>query len=205
MDNVTDYYFAGLFDGEGSVSMHLAKAGYISVQAKVAMCDRAPIYALHQRFGGRFDDGKQKTKTGRNVFVWSVFNGESVEALQLFSKLCLIKNTVAQAALPTALSMSKNPTRGVLTQEEKTARVEAAKLIAKINKPVGNRRILDDVSVKAYMTPKKMGGGKRVRLSDGRIFESNSAAARALGVTHSAVGHAQRKKGTVRGFTVEAA
>jgi hypothetical protein len=30
----SDAYLAGLFDGEGCVSMHLAKAGYVSVQAK---------------------------------------------------------------------------------------------------------------------------------------------------------------------------
>ena len=201
----SDEYFAGLFDGEGCVSMHLAKAGYVSVQVKVSMCDRAPIYALHQRFGGRFDDGKQITKTGRFVYSWAMFNAECVEALQLFSELCLVKQVVAQAALPTALSMAANPTRGVLTQEEKTARVEAAKLIAKVNKPVGKRRILDCAAVEAYMKPKKMGGGKKVQLSDGRVFDTISAAAQALHVSISAVSLAKRKGTKTAGVTVEAA
>jgi len=201
----SDEYLAGLFDGEGCVSMHLAKAGYVSVHVKVSMCDRAPVAALFARFGGSMSDGKQITKTGRRVYTWSAFNAESVEALQVFSRLCLVKNLVAAAALPTAESMASNPTRGVLSQAEKTARVEAAQLIARINKPVGKRRILDSESVDAYMAPKKMGGGKRVRLSDGRVFETTLAAADALGVSISAVSFAKRKGARTAGLLVEAA
>lgn len=202
--NLTDQYFAGLFDGEGCVSVHLAKAGYINVWAKVQMCDRAPVIALHNRFGGSFQDGKVKTKTGRSVYVWSVYNADAVEALEVFSKLCLVKNIVSSAALPIALGMLNNPTRGILTTEEKLARIEAAKIIALINKPVGVRRIFDEAAVSAYLEPKRMGGGKRVKLSDGRIFDSVSDAAKALGVTISAVSLAKRKGRTTAGVTVEA-
>lgn len=198
-----DFYFAGLFDGEGCVSVHLAKAGYISVQVKVSMCDRAPIAALHDRFGGQFSDGKQRSKTGRNIYTWSVFNAECVEALELFSALCLVKNVVALAALPIAKSMRDNPTRGVLSQEEKAARIAAAQVIANINKPVGKRLALDAASVDAYMKPKFSGGGVSVRLSDGRIFRTTSDAAKALGVTVSAVSFARRKGTRAAGVLVE--
>ena len=201
----SDAYLAGLFDGEGCVSMHLAKAGYVSVQAKVSMCDRAPVAALFERFGGIMADGQQQTKTGRSVFTWSVFNAECVEALRVFSKLCLVKNVVAAAALPTAENMAANPTRGILSQAEKGARVEAAQLIARINKPVGSRRVLDAAAVDAYMRPKRMGGGKRVRLSDGRIFDTTQSAADALGVSISAVSLAKRKGTRTAGLLVEAA
>jgi hypothetical protein len=201
----SDEYLAGLFDGEGCVSMHLAKAGYVSVQVKVAMCDRAPVAALFARFGGSMSDGQQITKTGRKVYTWSVFNAESVEALHVFARLCLVKDTVAAAAIPTAKNMANNPTRGVLSQAEKKARVEAAQIIARINKPVGKRRILDEDSIEAYMTPKRMGGGKRVRLSDGRIFETTMEAAKALGVSISAVSMAKRKGTRTAGLLVEAA
>lgn len=201
----SDEYLAGLFDGEGCVSMHLAKAGYVSVQVKVSMCDRAPVAALFARFGGSMSDGKQITKTGRQVYTWSAFNADSVEALHVFSRLCLVKNLVAAAALPTAESMASNPTRGVLSQAEKKARIEAAQVIARINKPVGKRRALNDDSVEAYMAPKRMGGGKRVRLSDGRIFDTTMAAAAALGVSISAVSLAKRKGTRTAGLLVEAA
>jgi len=201
----SDEYLAGLFDGEGCVSMHLAKAGYVSVHAKVSMCDRAPVAALFARFGGSMSDGQQITKTGRHVYTWSVFNAECVEALLVFSKLCLVKNVVAVAALPTAENMASNPTRGVLSQAEKKARIEAAQVIARINKPVGKRRILDGDLVEAYMAPKRMGGGKRVRLSDGRIFDTTMAAATALGVSISAVSLAKRKGTRTAGLLVEAA
>jgi len=201
----SDDYLAGLFDGEGCVSMHLAKAGYISVQVKVSMCDRAPVLALFDRFGGQISDGKQETKTGRRIYTWTTFNADCVEPLKVFSKLCFVKNSVALAALPTAQTMAKNPTRGILSQEEKRARVQAAQLIAKINKPVGLRRILNTDSIDAYMAPKRMGGGKRVRLSDGRVFETTRAAASALGVSLSAVSLAKRKGTRTAGLLVEAA
>lgn len=199
----TDQYLAGLFDGEGSVSMSLAKQGYLSVCVKVAMCDRAPVAALHERFGGQFSDGKQKTKTGRNVYTWAVYSGDSVEALTVFSELCLVKCVVAKAAIPVAEAMRDNPSRGVLSSTEKLARLEAARFISSINKPVGKRRILDENSVAAYMQPKTMGGGKAVKLSDGRKFASTSAAARALNVDVSAVRYAKRTSGLVKGLKVE--
>ena len=201
----SDAYLAGLFDGEGCVSMHLAKAGYVSVHVKVSMCDRAPVAALFARFGGSMSDGQQKTKTGRNIYTWSVFNADCVEALRVFSELCLVKSTAAAAALPTAENMADNPTRGVLSQVEKSARVEAAQLIARINKPVGSRRILNAAAVDAYMRPKRMGGGKKVRLSDGRMFDTTRAAAHALGVSISAVSLAKRKGTRTAGLLVEAA
>ena len=200
-----DAYFAGLFDGEGSVSMSLRKDGYMGVIVSVLMCDRAPVALLAHRFGGGFEDGRNKTRTGRLIYRWSVHNSDAVEALEVFSRLCLVKDVVAAAALPCARSMLNNPNRHILSLEEKQARVNAANIIALINKPVGPRRILDETAVQAYLAPKKPGGGKSVRLSDGRVFESISAAARALGVTVAAVGHAKRKNGKVRGFTVETA
>lgn len=199
----SDQYLAGLFDGEGCVSVHLAKAGYVTVVAKVTMCDRAPVEACYKRFGGAFQDGKTKTYTGRYIYSWTVFNAEAVEALKVFSNLCLVKSKVAKAALPIAQSMLNNPTRGVLTQAEKTARIEAAKFIASINKPVGAQRALDQQSVDAYMRPKRMGGGKKIKLSDGRVFDTVSDAAKALGVTISAVSYAKKKGTKTAGFLVE--
>lgn len=201
---VPDAYFAGLFDGEGSVSMSLRKDGYIGVVVAVVMCDRAPIEQLYLRFGGRFEDGKHATKTGRLTYRWTVHNSDALEALEFFAKSCLVKNVVANAALPCVRSMLNNFGRKPLSLEEKQARVAAAEFIASINKPVGNRRILNADAVNAYLRRTKLGGGKSVRLSDGRVFESINEAARALGVTHAAVGHAKRKNGKVRGFTVEA-
>lgn len=200
----SDDYFAGVFDGEGSVSMSLRKDGYIGVVVSVVMCDRAPVEQFYARFGGRFEDGRYTTKTGRSIYRWTVHNSEALEALETFSALCLIKNVVAKAALPCVRSMFANPGRQPLSVEEKKARIAAAEFIASINKPVGKRRILDPESVSAYVRRTKIGGGKSVRLSDGRVFDSINAAARALGVTHAAVGHAKRKNGKVCGFTVEA-
>ena len=201
----SDQYLAGLFDGEGCVSMSLTKASYMTVSVKVSMCDRAPIVALHSRFGGYLSDGKQQTPNGRKIYTWTVFNADAVEALEVFSKQCMVKNVVASAALPCAAAMRDNKVRGVLSREEKEARVAAATLIASINKPVGPRRILSEKGVQSYLAQKKMGGGKKVRLSDGREFDTVSDAAKALGVSISAVSLAKRKGTKTAGVTVEAA
>jgi hypothetical protein len=200
----TDAYLAGLFDGEGCVSMSLTKNNCMAITVKVSMCDRAPVAALHARFGGEFSDGKQKTPHGRSVFSWMVYNADTVEALEVFLQHCLVKCVVAQAALPCAKSMAENKVRGVLSQAEKASRIAAAQVIANINKPVGQRRILDAKAVAEYMRPKTMGGSKQVRLSDGRAFSSVGAAAQALGVSISAVSLAKRKGTKTAGVTVEA-
>ena len=199
----SDEYFAGLFDGEGCVSMTLSKKGFISVQAKVSMCDRAPIEALYRRFGGYFDDGKQHTPNGREIYTWTAFNAAAVIALSVFADKCLVKCVAAKAALPIAQSMKTNKTRGVLSLGVKEARIAAAELIARTNKPVGPRRILDADAVAAYLTPKKLGGGKRVRLDDGREFSTVQEAAKAIGVSISAVSFAKRKHTKTAGFHVE--
>jgi len=199
----SDEYFAGLFDGEGSVSMSLRKDGYIGITVAIVMCDRAPVLACFERFGGSFEDGKYKTKTGRSVFRWVVSNADAAEALEVLSSLCLVKYLVAQAALPCAQSMAANKTRQPLSAAEKRARLLAAETIARINKPVGKRRVLDAAATEAYLKEKTVGGGKAIRLSDGREFPSINAAARALNVTHAAVGHAKRKGRLVKGLRVE--
>lgn len=185
--------------------MSLRKDGYIGVVVSVVMCDRAPVVALFNRFGGRFEDGKYQTRTGRPMFRWTVHNTEALEALEIFASLCLVKSVVAQAALPCVRSMKENSSRLPLTFAEKEARLAAAEFIASINKPVGKRRVLDQKAKEDYLREKTRGGGKAVRLSDGRFFESISEAARALGVTTSAVGHAKRNNHKVCGLTVEAA
>jgi hypothetical protein len=81
--------------------------------------------------------------------------------------------------------MLENKTRD-FKSNRKAARIAAAQIIADIDKPVGQRRILSADAVAEYMRPKTMGGGKKVRLSDGRIFSSVSAAAQTLGVSVSA-------------------
>lgn len=183
--------------------MSLAKRGYITVAVTVSMCDRAPIVALHARFGGAFQDAVVRTKTGRNVYRWTVFNADAVAALTVFSQRCLVKNVVAAAALPTAMNMRDNKTRGALSEAEKAARVAAAEVIARLNKPVGPRRILDDVLVGQYMQQKYIGGGKKVRLSDGREFRTAREAGTALGVSVSAISYAQRTRGRTCGLFVE--
>jgi hypothetical protein len=77
----------------------LQKTATWQLLSEVSMCDRAPVAALYERFGGEFSDGKQKTPHGRLIFSWMVYNADAVEALEVFSQECLVKRVVAQAGI----------------------------------------------------------------------------------------------------------
>jgi hypothetical protein len=198
----TDEYLCGLFDGEGCVTMSLTKSGCITLMATVVMCARAPVKAFHDRFGGRFRDGKDVTKTGRKTYRWECSNADAVECLSVFSSGCLEKHEVAAIALPVAKSMRDNKNRRIVSQEDKIARISAAQKITARNKPMPHRRLLDKKLVDAYLRPKTIGGGKAV-IVDGVRYESQRAAGRAYGVSSTAIWNALNRGYLVAGRKVE--
>ena len=203
---LTDSYFAGLFDGEGCVNAHLDKRGFIQISAKVAMCDREPIDALRQRFGGYFIDGHTTPSVKRPIYTWAVYNGDAVEALELFSRLCLVKRTAALAAIPLAASLKNNPGKAILTRHEKELRIKAAEEVRAACTRWGAIKGVDPEWRAKYLEDKDRGSDKvrrQIRLSDGREFKSVTDAARALGVSGVAVCCAIKRRGKVAGFSAE--
>jgi hypothetical protein len=67
-------YLAGLFDGEGCISITQlwTKENYQLAQARITikMCDKQGIDLAHRLFGGRVR--LQKIKKGRDQWVWNI-------------------------------------------------------------------------------------------------------------------------------------
>lgn len=72
---ITAGYCAGIFDGEGSLTIRYSK-GHYSIAASVGMVDPRPPYYLHREFGGSLNPIKKHGKA-RDISCWTL-SGESV-------------------------------------------------------------------------------------------------------------------------------
>lgn len=155
---VSDEYLAGIFDGEGAVTMTLHKRGYMSLSVIVCMCSPAPVLALYARFGGKVRNN-QKTKEGSTVYRWEVNGANCVSALEAFSDLCLVKGKAAQIALPIAISMMENSSKQPLSREEKMSRISAAEQLASVNKKMPLRNVFKKEYVDNYLNRSRASQG----------------------------------------------
>jgi hypothetical protein len=84
-------YAAGLFDGEGFVS--LCRTGYkpqnenfvagqYRLAVSVSMCDSEAVLWLHKTFGGRLQKVKAQKKEWRDAFRWTVETDSAISFLQ---------------------------------------------------------------------------------------------------------------------------
>ncbi len=66
-------YFAGLFDGEGSISLvknNMRGYYYRRPSIQLSMCHKGIIYDIKRSFGGHVYRQKRKTKSGFTVWKW---------------------------------------------------------------------------------------------------------------------------------------
>lgn len=201
---VSDDYFAGLFDGEGSVTLRLDKAGSMTLRVSIIMCSRDPVVAAYRRFGGEFVDGKSTTKSGSKIYKWQVHNAKAVECLRVLSDKCLNKKAACSAALVVAESMAKNNKKQPLSDAEKAVRLECLNVVLKSNSRGGKVTEMPAERINKFLSKRNF-GCKKVALCDGREFESMSAAAKELGVTAGAVWHGVNGGYPVKGFKVYSA
>lgn len=192
---VLDAYLAGIFDGEGCVSIHLNKRGFISVGVRVMMCDSEPIDALFRRFGGKRSVATRKSSTGRDVHIWHTDNGLAVGALTVFSILCLNKRRACELALSIAVDMARNPPGHGLALIERERRLGVLKEFMNLpNRRLGTARAPDPGMAAKYLAPRTY-GAVRVKRDDGVIFTNQREAARLMGVSSCAISYAIRKGG----------
>ncbi len=198
---ISDDYFAGLFDGEGCVSISLDKKGSMNLSVKISMCSRAPVFAVYERFGGRLSDGSRKTELGSKIYTWSIENASAVECLEVLSSRCINKKEPCIAALKISKSMAANDRKQPLPLEDKLFRLEQFRIIANANVRGGSKRVISQERIEKFLAPKDF-GRVRVRLSDGRSFNSMTEAAKELGVSCGAIWHGVRGGYPVKGFKV---
>lgn len=118
---MNDSYFAGLFDGEGTLRIGFNKQQY-QLLVSLGMTDARPPQALHARFGGWMEH-RPNTGTGwKPVFIW---RGSSKAALALLDAIedeLVVKRPHAVVArqfqaLLTARTSRADPLKAALYEE----------------------------------------------------------------------------------------
>ena len=88
-DDLVDAYLAGLFDGEGSVS--ITGHPHTTLTLALAMTTSAPFPLLVERFGGRWYLANRRTVTGRQVYRWDVVGTSAKRAVRTLLSKCVVK------------------------------------------------------------------------------------------------------------------
>jgi hypothetical protein len=186
-DEQTLHYLAGVFDGEGCVSVSIQKKNTCLLSVTVVMTDRQAIDLFYDVFGGSFVVKNDPTKNGKskNVFSWRIYNAEAVAALDVFAARCRVKQVVAQKGLMLARRFSPNAIGAAVSLEEKKARLS---LMIEIRELVG-RSSLDQNKIESFLK-QRHNGAKAVVSENGMKFNSQSEAARFLGVHTTAINSA---------------
>ena len=96
---VKDKYLAGVFDGEGCISLTIWNSEHPKLSLRVQMVMHTPLLvALFQaRFGGSLTTTEKED--GKIRYTWTITGKNSKEALEVFSVLCQYKNREADLAL----------------------------------------------------------------------------------------------------------
>jgi hypothetical protein len=186
-NEVTLAYLAGVFDGEGCVSVSIQKKNTCLLSVTVVMTDREAVDLFYEVFGGSFyikndDTKKLKSKT---VYSWRICNAESANALEVFSKYCRVKKEVAKKGLELACRFSPGAAGPASSLEEKQSRLA---LMIDIRATVG-RSSLDKTKIESFLK-QRYNGAKSVVSESGLRFNSQSEAAKFLGVHTTAINSA---------------
>ena len=95
-------YAAGLFDGEGCVSIY--KIGNrrlncaLYLRAQIVMTDPRPLQWMKQRFGGSLTQRKRQ-KHYKVSFDWRLFSENALQFLELVRPFLIVKKDQAELAI----------------------------------------------------------------------------------------------------------
>lgn len=130
-------YFAGLFDGEGSVTITLAGGAARKRQLHVLKCavglvTRAPLDALRRRFGGCVQGPvvRRNAPERQPMFVWDVSAVAACAFLRAVRPYLIVKRRQADVGIE--FQTTKRRTR-VLTQHEVMRRERLRQKIHRLN------------------------------------------------------------------------
>lgn len=85
-------YLAGLFDGEGCISVNThKKTGYGSLQCLMTMTNQYLINLLQLQFGGSVNKLKRRKETWRDQYLWCIHAKTAVDFLELLMPYLKIK------------------------------------------------------------------------------------------------------------------
>jgi len=97
-------YFAGFFDGEGSVSVipHTKYPKSIIVSAQVSQVDPRPLIVLKELFGGSLCQTKNRKPSGQDghmIWKWAVTHKDAERFLKAIQPYCIVKKEQIDIAL----------------------------------------------------------------------------------------------------------
>ena len=105
LDAVTRAYFAGLFDGEGSVSISLKRGAarwrpIHELSCVVSMTDRGAVRRLFEAFGGEFGGPYTRDKVRHKPqYRWRIISNHAVEFLQSVMPFLRVKRRQAEVGV----------------------------------------------------------------------------------------------------------
>jgi hypothetical protein len=97
----------------------------------VVMCDAEPVQFMAKVFGGRCRLLKQVTKSGRPIYMWSLYCRKAANALELLLPYLTVKRSRSINAIQLARSMRTrgNDRLAILSSSQLDARIKLASAI----------------------------------------------------------------------------
>lgn len=92
-------YAAGLFDGEGCITLRVRRSGYIAMEVRVTNTNREIIEWLRDQFGGTIYGQRQPKGNRREAFCWRLSEITGSNFLRLILPFLRIKREEAHVAL----------------------------------------------------------------------------------------------------------
>lgn len=94
---MTDDYFAGLFDGEGTLRISRNGRQY-QLLISLGMTAEEPIKALRERFGGWIEHRSNTGTQWKPVYIWRGSSGTAIRFLDAVQPLLCVKKRQAEIA-----------------------------------------------------------------------------------------------------------
>jgi len=111
-------YIAGLFDGEGSISLFwqkrpdVARVRTVRASISIGNTDRSIIEYLHQCLGGNFHSVKRSNPNWKPVYLWTASTNQAVEIIKELLPYLRIKKKQAELLIEYQQYKRSIPWRG---------------------------------------------------------------------------------------------
>ena len=94
---MTDAYFAGLFDGEGTLRISFNGRQY-QLLASLGMTHQVPVQGLCDRFGGWIELRSNGGTRWRPVYIWRASSSGAMRLIDAIEPFLVVKKPHAEAA-----------------------------------------------------------------------------------------------------------
>lgn len=136
-------YAAGLFDGEGTVSIcpnRSFKNGSYSLSLRLGMVDKCPVIWLLRSFGGSYFKRVYACHRYRPLYIWAVHSDKLTRFIKLVSPYMKLKKNQCYLALKMQKTFnSKEHKSKKLTQKTRDIRFKIYEKVKSMHSRKGNK------------------------------------------------------------------